>query len=197
MKKTLIFLALTLQIFSLKANYLDYKLSNDSLLNKKNVIIVEYQRLRSTHSTIFNGFNITYAKQVSEKGNLGIGIEYSYASFHGDNGYNLYNLKFVPIYLGYRYDILTNRKLIPFLLGNVGYTFSGYDEEEDGKPQTRHRIKEGGLYLNGAFGAKYRISRTFVPIISLGFKGFKNSLNNLDVNPHGFVIRTGLLININ
>lgn len=181
------------KFYSLQAASIPNKFENiDSLSAQKNYfIIAEYQRLKSTHSSIFNGFDLVFAKKLSTPNTLGIGIEYSYASFHGDNGYNLYNLSFIPIFIDYRHYFFDDKKLNPFVIANVGYTFAGYDEEEDDKPSTRHRVKEGGVYLAGAIGLKYKICKNISSMISVGFKGFHNSFNNLDVNPHGIVMRTG------
>ncbi|MBK0383024.1 hypothetical protein I5M32_08635 [Pedobacter sp. SD-b] len=157
-------------------------------------IIAEYQRLRSTHSTVFQGFNLIFTKQINLKNSLGLGLEYSNAPFHGDNGYNLYDLKFLPVFVDFRHNFLTYKILTPFFITDLGYTFIGYDREKEGFPLTKTRIKEGGIYLNGAIGLKCKILKRFYPNVSFGFKGFHNSFNNLDIDPHGLVFRTGIAI---
>ncbi len=183
--------------YSVQAAILSYNFDNiDSLSSQKtHFIIAEYQRLRSTHATVFNGFDLIFAKKLNTSNTLGIGIEYSYAPFHGDNGYNLYNLSFLPIFIDYRHYFFDHKKLNPFVMANVGYTFSDYEEEEDGKSASRHRIKEGGIYVGGAIGLRYKICKNLSPMLAVGFKGFHNTFNNLDVNPHGIVLRTGLSYN--
>ena len=187
------------QLFSLHAANLPIKFNSiDSLPKHKNYfVIAEYQRLRSTHASIFNGFNLILAKKLNTSNTLGVGIEYSWAPFHGDNGFNLYKLRFLPLFIDYRHYFFIGKKINPFVMANVGYSFSGYDEEENGKPLTKHRVKEGGVYLAGAIGTQYKICRNLSAMISVGFKGFHNTLNNLDVNPHGIVLRTGLSFNFN
>lgn len=187
------------QFLSLQAAKLPSKFDSiDSLTaQKKHFLIAEYQKLRSTHATVFDGFNLVFAKKLNTSNTFGVGVEYSWTPYHRDNGYNLYNLRFLPIFIDYRHHFSNDKKLNPFLIVNVGYTLSGYDEEEDSKPLTRHRIKEGGIYLAGAIGLQYKICKNLSPMMSLGFKGFHNSLNSLDINPHGIVLRTGLSYNFN
>ena len=181
-------------IFSLQAANLPAKpYGIDSLsTQKKYFVLAEYQRLRSTHGSVFNGFNLVFSKKINTSNTVGLGLEYSWAPFHGDNGFNLFNLSFLPVFIDYRHYFFNDKKLNPFLVANFGYTFSGYEEEEDGKPFTRNRIKEGGIYLAGGFGLSYKICSNLLLTANLGFKGFHNTFNNLDINPHGIVLRSGI-----
>lgn len=167
----------------------------DSLVNQKYQIIVEYQLLRSTHSSMFKGFSLTFSKRLSSNNSLGLGLEHASAPFHGDNGYHLYQLNIVPVFIDYKYR-LNQKRLSPFLLADVGYSFVSYERELIGFPSSREKVKEGGVYLQGDFGFSYKLNNHIEPLFSIGFKGFHNSFNNLDVNPHGLTFRTGLMINL-
>ena len=173
-----------------------FALDIDSTVNKKINLIVEYQFLRSTHSTYFKGGNIIIAKNISKRSSLGLGAEYAYCPAHGDNGYFLYNLNLIPVFVDYRYSLLKQSKIKPYLQADLGYSFVKYREVSLSPPYAERYVKEGGIYLKGAIGASYRINKFITPIISLGFKGFHNSLNDLDINPHGIVMSAGLNINL-
>ncbi|MBU0696024.1 MAG: hypothetical protein KKE39_05800 [Bacteroidetes bacterium] len=171
-------------------------LPKDSLNKPANLhVIFEYQLLRSTHSTKFKGVNFIFSKSLSVNKSLGLGIEYSYAPFHGDNGYHLYQLNFIPVYLDFRYHF-NQKRLSPFVIVDAGYSFVNYRRELIGFPSSRKRIKEGGIYLQGDFGLSYKINKDIQPILSVGFKGFHNSFNNLDINPHGLILRAGVQFNL-
>lgn len=190
MKKIL--LILLTYIFSIP---LIFASNADSSSSKKLNLIVEYQWLRSTHTTTFKGIDVILSKQITDKKLIGLGLEYSKAPFHGDNGYYLYDLKFIPVFIDYRYNLNRNRNLTPYLLADVGYSFVSYDRELINDPQSRAKVKEGGVYLQGAIGLNYKISPFIQTCLSAGFKGFHNSFNNLDINPHGLVLRGGININ--
>lgn len=192
--RKLVLLSLILSIFSYtKAT----SLANKADSTKKNnyQLIAEYQLLRSTHSTKFKGFNVIFAKRLNAKKSLGLGVEYAYAPFHGDNGYYLYHLNFVPVYVDYRYHF-NQHKLSPFVIADVGYSFVSYQRELIGDPSSLTQVREGGIYLQGDIGLSYHLCKCVEPMLSLGFKGFHNSFNNLDIDPHGLTLRAGLLINL-
>ena len=56
---------------------------------------------------------------------------------------------------------------------------------------TPYKVSEQGLYVYGGFGAIFRISNHFAPIVEIGFQGFNMSFNQLAVNPHGATIQIG------
>ncbi|MBD3749496.1 MAG: hypothetical protein IE931_08370 [Sphingobacteriales bacterium] len=169
--------------------------NENSTKSKHYHIIAEYQILKSTHSTKFKGFNVIFSKNITAKKSLGLGIEYACAPFHGDNGYYLYHLNFIPVFIDYRYHF-NQKRLSPFVIADVGYSFVTYERELIGSPSSREKIKEGGIYLQGDFGFSYKLNKYIEPLLSIGFKGFHNSFNNLDINPHGLTFRAGLLINL-
>jgi hypothetical protein len=171
-------------------------LHKDSLNKPGNLhIILEYQFLRSTHATKFKGVNIVISKSLSVNNSIGLGIEHSYTLFHGDNGYHLHHLNFLPVFLDFRHQF-NQKRLSPFVILDGGYSFVNYQRELIGFPSSRKKIKEGGIYLQGNFGLSYKINKDIQPILSLGFKGFHNSFNNLDINPHGLILRAGFQFNL-
>lgn len=167
-------------------------LKRDTLKNYEDLVIFETQILQSTHATKFKGINLIYAKQFAKNQSLGLGIELSGTGFHGDNGYHLFTLRFMPIFIDYRHLFFVDHKISIYAYADAGYTFARYTRVEIDNPTNKKKIKEGGIYLSGGVGLKYNLSKHFVPNLSVGFKGYRNSFNNLDINPHGLAFRIGL-----
>ena len=170
------------------------EIPNDSL-RKTYSYNLNYVDMRSTHQNHFRGANFMVWQKLKKNFSLGLGIEYAHSSFHGDNGYNLYNLTFIPVFLDVRYNFKTeSRKFQPYLTIEPGLSFAKYKRENQNTGNVRIKISERGLYLYLGTGAKYQINKHLAPIVDFGFKGYKMSFNNLDINPHGIVLRAGLVI---
>ena len=148
--------------------------------------------LRSTHSNFFNGPSIKVNYQGKSRFRPGIGIEYSTTSIHHDNGYVLYDVKIFPIYANLKYEFNPQSRISAYTEASVGISFVKYKEAEDPTPQNTHPVSESGLYLYGGFGLRYRAAKRLWPFIGAGFKGFHNSANDLDVNPHGISFQAGI-----
>ncbi|MCF3107454.1 hypothetical protein LL912_01550 [Niabella sp. CC-SYL272] len=147
--------------------------------------------LYSTHGTHFPGVSISYNRFLGSKWELGAGLAYSGTSFHDDNGWNLYALRFAPVYLSEYYYIGYFNAWAPYIHLQEGISFARYDKEFQDHPGTRYPIKESGFYGYGGAGTRYTVSRRSGFFIEAGMKAFHLSFNNLDVNPHGFALKLG------
>lgn len=151
-----------------------------------------FEFLRSTHGNFFNGPSFKVNYNSASRFKLGLGIEYSSSAVHHDNGFVLYDVKFLPVYVNLKYELAQKGKLMPYAEASAGLSFTRYDEAPDEAPLNKTRITEKGLYLYGGMGLRYEVSRWFKPFVGVGIKGFQNSFNDLDVNPHGITFHVGL-----
>lgn len=151
-----------------------------------------FEFLRSTHGNFFNGPSFKVNYNSSSRFKLGFGIEYSTSDVHHDNGYVLYHVKFLPVYANLKYELAKQGKLMPYAEASAGISFTRYDKAPDEAPQNTTKIKENGLYLYGGLGLRYEVCRWFKPFVGVGLKGFQNSFNDLDVNPHGITFHVGV-----
>lgn len=150
-----------------------------------------YEFLRSTHQNFFNGPAVKITRNLPGHFKPGIGIAYATTYQHHDNGLVLYNMKLLPVYANLTYDFLSKSKLEPFLEASAGITFIKYNQGTDEHPHETVPVKEQGLYLYTGFGLRYKVSKHFSPFIAAGFKGYHNSTNDLDINPHGITFQGG------
>lgn len=153
---------------------------------------MEVQNLNSTHGTNFNGVDFALRYSVSPIFSIGVGAEYSHSGYHFDNGWNLTNLKFVPVYIDSKLDLTKHTIITPFLHLSSGISFADYTKEYFKKLGQFYPVSEKGLFLYSGTGLSFRISKYFATFIELGFKGYHMSFNALDVNPHGLTFRLGL-----
>ena len=147
--------------------------------------------LYSTHGTHFPGVSVSYNRLFGKKWELGAGIEYSGTSFHDDNGWNLYHLRFLPVYLSEYFYMGNFDRWAPYAHLQEGISFARYDKEFEDDPGTRYPVKESGFYGYGGVGTRYALSRKSGLFAEAGMKAFHLSFNNLDVNPHGFALKLG------
>lgn len=152
----------------------------------------DFQELRSTHGDFFDGGSITLDKVLSPHWEVGIGIEHSYNDYHDDNGWKLYNLRFIPAYGDVKYQFLPTKRFSPFLHASVGWTFINYDKQPDATAKTFH-VSESGLYAWGGGGAAFAINHHWGISAEAGIKNFHLSSYDLEVNPHGVAGRVGLM----
>lgn len=177
-------------------NLLYADIHNDSLVKKQYPYkyYVTYSDMRSTHRNHFRGSNLLVSKNISKNYALGIGTEYSYSALHGDNGYNLYDVTFVPIFFDIRYTLYSKKKFDWLLTADPGISFGSYRKEYQNNLGLKTKTSQKGLYIFIGTGIQYKISKHISPLLEVGFKGYKMSFNNLDINPHGLTLRTGLII---
>jgi hypothetical protein len=164
---------------------------------KKYTTIAGIQNLHSTHGTNFNGLELAELKQISPRFSLGPGTEYSWCSYHFDNGWGLTNLKILAVYLDSKMNLTSDRKLTPFLRLSTGVSFENYKKQK----QDPYNLppygpitpgSEQGFYLYSGGGLSLRIASHLQAFVDVGFKGYHMSLNDLDINPHGLTTKLGL-----
>jgi len=150
-----------------------------------------FELLRSTHSNLFYAPSIKVNYLYANGLEPGFGIEYATTPVHHDNGYVLYKLKFLPVYGNLKYNFKTSKKIKPYAETSLGISFNKYDRAEDPTPDIKSKVKEEGFYVYTGFGAKYNISQNVNTFVAVGFKGYKMSTNDLDINPHGLSFSLG------
>jgi len=151
-----------------------------------------FEFLRSTHSNFFNGPSLKVTRNFGGHFKPGIGIGYATTSLHGDNGFKLYRMKILPVYANLTYEFTTRSKFEPFAETSVGISFMKYDRATDLNPNDITPVKENGLYVYGGLGLRYAVSKHIAPYIGAGFKGYRMSTNDLDINPHGITFQVGV-----
>jgi hypothetical protein len=152
-----------------------------------------YTDLRSTHGTHFRGAAIEVGKAISPLFSLWGGIEYSGCPYHDDNGYDLYNVNFIPVYVNEKLKFLKTGKLIPLLDFSQGIAFASYRQELPNDPASAKQIHESGLYVFAGTGLLWDISKKISLLASAGIKSYNITFNNLDVNPHGLAGKIGVV----
>lgn len=155
-------------------------------------IKIEYHDLYSTHRDHFRGVSVTVSKPVSPVLLLGLGTEFSGNNYHFDNDWNLYHLRFLPFFFDQQLKPNGSR-LYPVLHLSEGWSYVAYQKETLAAPGIRRPVHESGLYLYGGAGLTGNLSDRISLAAEAGIKGFHNSFNDLDVNPHGFTGRLGLI----
>jgi len=152
-----------------------------------------YTDLRSTHSTHFRGAAVEIGKEISPLFSLGGGLEYSGCPYHDDNGYDLYNVNFVPVYVNEKLKFIKTGKIIPLLDFSEGIPFTSYRQELINDPASAKQVHESGLYVFAGMGLLWNISKKISLLADTGIKSYNVTFNNLDVNPHGLSGKIGLV----
>ena len=156
-------------------------------------VLPEYKILHSTHGDNFAGGDVVFAYKVSRSLFLGLGTGFAYNKYHGDNGWELFSLRFLPVYADAKLFLHGNKNITPFFQLSEGVSMNNY-RRKDYPYKTAYRVSERGDYLYTGIGCVLKISKYLKPVIGMGFNGFRMSFNSFDVNPHGFTFRIGLLI---
>ncbi|MET4083220.1 hypothetical protein ABIB40_003189 [Pedobacter sp. UYP30] len=150
-----------------------------------------FELMRSTHSNLFYAPSLK-ANYLFENGwEPGIGIEYSTTPVHHDNGFVLRKIHFLPVFANLKYNFNTKKIVKLYAETSLGYSFNKYDRATDQEPHKQRKIKEGGVYFYTGLGTKYALSEKADIFFAVGFKGYKFSTNNLDINPHGVSFTLG------
>jgi hypothetical protein len=160
---------------------------------QKNFISVQFEDMYSTHDDYFKGVSISANKMINQRISIGFGTEYAATPFHGDNGWNLYTLRFVPVFADQRFHLNSSKKLTEYFHLEEGLTFAWYKKEWQASPGTIYPVSERGFYGYAGGGLRYRITGKILLTGEAGMKGFHLSFNSLDVNPHGLTGKIGLL----
>ena len=156
------------------------------------VIATEFQSMRSTHNTFFNGASVSAGYHLSSRFILSLAVEYSYDHFHNDNGWNLYNVKMMPVFSDLRWQMKKRNFIRPYVQVSQGVSFINYTKESQLGAFATHHVSEAGFYVYGGVGAMVDLTNNISWQLGLGFKAFHISTNVLEVNPHGTTLRTGI-----
>lgn len=150
-----------------------------------------FELLRSTHGNLFHAASLKVNYLLENGLEPGFGVEYSATRIHHDNGYTLHKLWFIPVYANLKYQFSPSKKIKPFAETSAGISFNKYHIAHDERPDKISRNKERGVYVYLGFGAKYALSSRTSTFVGIGFKGYKMSTNDQDINPHGLSFMFG------
>lgn len=181
--------------FILTSNWLnaqDTSKKSSFQIKERYSITTEFQTLRTTHATYFNGGSLTVGYFISPRVVISAGVEYSYDYFHNDNGWNLYQLKIVPFFIDAKFLMNMNKRITPYFELSQGMSFINYRKEDQLNVFAPYHVSEKGYYVYGGTGASIKIAGNLSFQIGVGFKAFHISSNVLEVNPHGLTFRSGV-----
>ena len=147
----------------------------------------------STHSTNFTGLHMGVNKQFSKLFTAGMGAGYSYCVLHGDNGFDLHHLNFIPLYASQNFTLARVKKFSAFINLKEGVTFKSYYRELQSNRGPRSHIRERGFYGYAGAGLCYSIMPQSAIVLQLGMKSYHISTNELEINPHGIGASIGYL----
>ena len=171
-----------------------YQSKTDSCKYKKLYVVTEFLNMHSTHRNNFNGGQLILGYQASPRLSIGLGTKFAYTKYHFDNEWHLHRLKFFPVFIDWKINAFSHpRTVTPFLHFSQGASYITYHKEDKHTMGRPYKVSEWGLYLYGGFGAVFRISEHFAPVIEMGFQGFHMSSNQMAVNPHGTTIQIGFV----
>ncbi|NII83232.1 outer membrane beta-barrel protein [Pedobacter sp. SG908] len=148
--------------------------------------------LKSTHRNYFYGGSIKVNYLFLNGLEPGVGIEFAGTSLHKSNHYTLRNLRFFPIYANLKYNIKPLGKISPFAETSLGISINRYKSSYDFGPPEIIQVRESGFYTYLGLGAKFSLTPKIKALLGAGFKGYKMSLNDLDINPHGVSLNLGV-----
>lgn len=160
-------------------------------------VAVEYDYLYSTHKTKFQGPGINGQYRLNKRWDVGIGTAYIHCPLHNDNGLILTHLKFVPVFAFAKYHIPVKSAVWePYGTLRIGVTFAHYDREDPSISIESKPYSERGFYTYAGVGTNIRLCKKVKLFVDGGLVGYKMSFNDLDINPHGVMGKSGLLFNL-
>lgn len=159
-------------------------------------VAAEYNYLYSTHSTKFRGPSLLVDKDLNRHWAVGLGIGYNTCAFHPDNGYDLKNLKLIPVFASAQYTFSRNKIFDPYALLKTGVTFMNYEQKWETSTESYNKINSTGWYTYAGAGTNLNLSKQFQVYLNIGLIGYKMSFNALDINPHGVAGNIGLRVKI-
>ena len=165
----------------------------DSTINRKFNFLLEYQHLYTTHHTHFLGGSLIVNYRHSKKLYTGLGAEYSYCRFHYDNYWRLTNLKFLPVFLDFKWILAQDKDITLFYHTSEGISFANYSKNIHHIGGKTYNVFDTGFFLYSGFGLKCKLSDKLSSLIDVGFKAYHLSFNGLDINPHWTTLRIGLV----
>lgn len=164
--------------------------------NDQFVIATGAEYMYSTHSTSFAGGSIELNRNINKAIAIGAGAEYSTCKFHADNGWNLYNLKFAPLFLSQYFNFIRRQRMGLYLHLREGVSFIRYRKEYQDASAPTKNIREFGFYGDASLCGKVLLNNGMNLFLETGLKSFHISTYDLEVNPHGVNFRLGLAFHI-
>ena len=150
-----------------------------------------FELLRSTHGNAFYAPSLKANYNITRQFELGMGVEYSSTPEHHDNGFILNKLRFLPVYGNLKYNFKGDKQVRFYAETSLGISFNKYDIADEVTPLNTSTTREQGFYVYTGLGAKYAISKAVATFLGVGFKGYKMSFDDLDINPHGLSFSAG------
>ena len=164
---------------------------------KKLSVRAQYQYFRTCHHSRFDGGYAFADYDASPHFSIGIGIGYDFCVLHPDNGYNLRNVKVLPVVADFRYIPFPKWTISPFAMADLGYsTFLKYNQEDPAHLKNTIKMTDHGLYTFGGVGFLVKVSSKAAIYTTAGFTGMHMSFNNNDVNPRGLSNQFGVRVNL-
>lgn len=154
----------------------------------------DIQALKSTHDNYFLGGSIAAVHPFTRTFELGLGAEVSHARYHADNGWQLYNLYFLPLVVVTRFNLIHTVKSTVYLHVAQGNTRSHYQKQDVMASGTPYRVVDYGYYTYAGGGIRWQAFRHALVQAEMGIKLFHLSTNKLAVNPHGLTLRLGVTV---
>lgn len=159
-------------------------------------ISAEFNYLYSTHSTKFRGPSVAIDKDLNNHWTLGLGVGYNFCPFHPDNGFDLKDLKLIPIYGLVQYRFSHHRLFDPYATFKTGVTLLNYKQKDASKNDSYANIHSKGWYTYLGGGTFVNLNAIYQLYINVGLIGYKMSFNDLDINPHGVSGNIGIRVKI-
>lgn len=165
---------------------------NDSIPGRF-FVIGALQTMKSTHDNYFSGGSLCLSYPLTNRFALGVGVEYAYAGDHYDNGWYLANLRFLPLFMDTRFQLLHRKQATVFVHSAQGISFVRY-QRNDTAASLPYGVDERGLYMYVGGGVRWQLTKHVMPQFEVGFKAFHVSRNELEVNPHGLTVTVAVAI---
>ncbi len=163
------------------------------------ILVVEAQRMRSTHSQTIYGGSVFLGYSINRSFSAGIGGEVSYADslYTHDKSATVFFFKPIPMYGEVRFISKWNSRFIPYAHLAVGMSSITYhlQRHEPTPGNVQHlNVYQRGFFVNAGFGLLFPISKRIAPSIGISLKGFHISKNPYEINPHGITIQAGIVL---
>ena len=168
-----------------------------SAWHQKLSVTAQYQYFRTCHHSRFDGGYAFVDYDASPHFSVGLGIGYDFSVLHRDNGYDLKNMKVLPLLVDFRYMPFPQWRISPFVMADVGYSaFLKYNQEDPAHIQPMEKMTDHGVYTFGGFGVSVKVTSKVSVYTTAGFTGMHMSFNNNDVNPRGLSNQFGVKVNL-
>ncbi len=123
----------------------------------------DVQALKSTHDNYFLGGSITAVHPFARTVELGLGAEVSHAQYHPDNGWQLYHLYFIPLFVATRFKLFQRGRTTVYLQTDQGVSLGHYQKQEGVISPTRYGVTEYGYYGYAGGGLRWGHQARFNP----------------------------------